>query len=154
MGLRMSRWHGDAAGGPSDDVPPPPPAGLVVEAVCEQLVQACREVDDIKDLLLAARVQDAHYALEQLRGRLEQLIDDTDDVTHGSQQLSLFHAYHDEYCYLPVHLYEGETGKLITTILRPGRRIRGRQTAALLKRVLDHLLMVWPQVKITLGLSI
>ena len=77
-------------------------------------------------------------------------IDDTDDVTHGSQQLSLFHAYHDEYCYLPVHLYEGETGKLITTILRPGRRIRGRQTAALLKRVLDHLLMVWPQVKITL----
>ena len=77
-------------------------------------------------------------------------IDDTDDVTHGSQQLSLFHAYHDEYCYLPVHLYEGETGKLITTILRPGRRVRGRQTAALLKRVLDHLLMVWPQVKITL----
>ena len=31
-------------------------------------------------------------------------IDDTDDVTHGAQQLSLFHAYHDEYCYMPVHL--------------------------------------------------
>ena len=46
----------------------------------------------------------------------------TDDATHGSQQLSLFHAYYDEYCYLPVHLYEAETGKLITTILRPGRR--------------------------------
>ena len=46
-------------------------------------------------------------------------IDDTDDVTHGAQQLSLFHAYHDEYCYMPVHLYEGTTGKLITTILRP-----------------------------------
>ena len=26
-------------------------------------------------------------------------IDDTDDPTHGSQQLSLFHAYYDEYCY-------------------------------------------------------
>ena len=77
-------------------------------------------------------------------------IDDTDDVTHGAQQLSLFHAYHDEYCYMPVHLYEGTTGKLITAILRPGRRIRGRQTAAILKRVLDHLLMVWPQVQITL----
>ena len=77
-------------------------------------------------------------------------IDDTDDVTHGAQQLSLFHAYHDEYCYMPVHLYEGETGKLITTILRPGCRIRGRQTAAILMRVLDHLLMVWPQVHITL----
>ena len=77
-------------------------------------------------------------------------IDDTDDVTHGAQQLSLFHAYHDEYCYMPVHLYEGTTGKLITTLLRPGRRIRGRQSAAILQRVLDHLLMVWPQVQITL----
>ena len=48
-------------------------------------------------------------------------IDDTDDPTHGSQQLTLFHAYYDEYCYLPIHLYEGETGKLITTLLRPGQ---------------------------------
>ena len=77
-------------------------------------------------------------------------IDDTDDATHGSQQLSLFHAYHDEYCYMPVHLYEGGTGKLITAILRPGRRIRGREAAAILKRVLDHILMAWPQVQITL----
>ena len=52
-------------------------------------------------------------------------IDDTDDPTHGSQQLSLFHAYYDEYCYMPVHLYEGQTGKLITTILRPGRSLLG-----------------------------
>ena len=77
-------------------------------------------------------------------------IDDTDDVTHGSQQLSLFHAYYDDYCYMPVHLYEGQTGKLITTVLRPGRRIRGREAAAILKRVLDHLLMVWPRVRICL----
>ena len=62
-------------------------------------------------------------------------IDDTDDATHGAQQLSLFHAYHDESCYMPVHLYEGGTGKLITAIL---------------KRVLDHILMAWPQVQITL----
>ena len=77
-------------------------------------------------------------------------IDDTDDPTHGAQQLTLFHAYYDEYCYLPIHLYEGETGKLITTLLRPGRRIRGREAAAILKRVLDHLIMVWPKTKITL----
>ena len=77
-------------------------------------------------------------------------IDDTDDPTHGAQQLTLFHAYYDEYCYLPVHLYEGESGKLITTLLRPGRRMRGREAAAILKRVLDHLTMVWPKTKITL----
>ena len=77
-------------------------------------------------------------------------VDDTDDPTHGAQQLTLFHAYYDEYCYLPVHLYEAETGKLITTLLRPGRRMRGREAAVLLKRVLDHLIMVWPKTKITL----
>ena len=77
-------------------------------------------------------------------------IDDTDDITHGAQQLSLFNAYHDEYCYLPVHLYEGTTGKRITTILRPGCRMRGAQAAAILKRVLDHLIMVWPQTHICL----
>jgi hypothetical protein len=76
-------------------------------------------------------------------------IDDTDDPTHGSQQLTLFHAYYDEYCYMPIHLYEAETGKLITTLLRPGRRIQGREAAAILRRVLDHLLMVWPWVRIT-----
>lgn len=77
-------------------------------------------------------------------------IDDTDDITHGGQQLSLFNAHVDEYCYLPVHLYEGHTGKLVTTILRPGHRMRGAQAAAILKRVFDHLIMVWPQTKICL----
>jgi len=77
-------------------------------------------------------------------------IDDTDDITHGAQQLSLFNGYHDDYCYMPVHLYEGHTGKLITTLLRPGCRMRGAQAAAILKRVLDHLIMVWPQTHICL----
>lgn len=77
-------------------------------------------------------------------------IDDTDDTTHGSQQLSLFHAYYDDDCYMPVHLYEGLTGKLITTVLRPGQRVSGSQTAAILKRVLDRILQAWPKVRITL----
>ena len=51
---------------------------------------------------------------------------------------------------MPVHLYEGHTGKLITTLLRPGCRMRGAQAAAILKRVLDHLIMVWPQTHICL----
>lgn len=31
-------------------------------------------------------------------------IDDTCDVLHGRQQLSLFNAYYDEYCFLPIHV--------------------------------------------------
>ena len=55
-------------------------------------------------------------------------IDDTDDPTHGAQQLSLFNGYHDEYCYMPLFIFEGVGGKLVTSILRPGRRPTGRDT--------------------------
>ena len=37
-------------------------------------------------------------------------IDDTDDETHGHQQLSLFNGYHDSYCYMPIHIYEWRSG--------------------------------------------
>ena len=53
-------------------------------------------------------------------------IDDTDDAIHGSQQLSLFNAHYNEYCFMPLHLYEGHTGKLITTILRPAEEFEGK----------------------------
>jgi len=32
-------------------------------------------------------------------------IDDTLDVVHGHQQLSLFNAHYDERCFLPIHIY-------------------------------------------------
>ncbi len=77
-------------------------------------------------------------------------IDDTDDPTHGSQQLSLFNAYHDGYCYQPLHIYEGQSGKLITTILRPGRRPSGREVVSILKRLIPKLRKAWPKVGIIL----
>src|SRR5688572_4859507 len=60
-------------------------------------------------------------------------IDDTADEDHGAQQQSLFNGYYDQYCYLPLHLYEGQSGKLITTILRPGRRPTGEEIVSILK---------------------
>jgi len=75
-------------------------------------------------------------------------IDDTDDPTHGAQQFSLFNAHVNEYCYMPLHIYEGNSGRLITTVLRPGRTIRGRLAAAILRRVIKHLKAAWPKVQI------
>ncbi len=77
-------------------------------------------------------------------------LDDTDDPTHGSQQLSMFNAYYDEHCYLPLHIYEGQSGKLITTILRPGKPTNGAQVAAILKRLVAHIRETWPKVGIFL----
>ena len=75
-------------------------------------------------------------------------IDDTDDETHGAQQMSLFNAYYDEYCYMPLFIFEGQTGKLITSILRPGKRPDGKQIRAIIKRVIKRIRAVWPKVGI------
>jgi len=77
-------------------------------------------------------------------------IDDTDDLTHGHQQLTLFNAYHGDYCYMPIHIYEGRSGKLITTVLRPGKRPTGKQIVSILKRVVKKIRKAWPEVGILL----
>jgi hypothetical protein len=75
-------------------------------------------------------------------------IDDTDDPTHGAQQLGLFNAYYDEYCYQPLFIFEGTSGKLVTSILRPGKRPNGKETIAIIKRVIQRIRTVWPKVGI------
>lgn len=75
-------------------------------------------------------------------------IDDTCDPTHGAQQLTLFNAHDNTYCYRPVHIYEGDSGRLITAILRPGKRASGQEAHAILKRVISHIRKAWPHVKI------
>lgn len=77
-------------------------------------------------------------------------IDDTADEVHGAQQQSLFNGYYDSYCYLPLHIYEGQSGKLITTILRPGRRPTGQEIVSILKRVVGAIRRQWPEVLILL----
>lgn len=74
--------------------------------------------------------------------------DDTDDPTHGNQQLTLFNGYFKEWCYMPLHVYEGLSGKLITTILKPGKRLPGTQILAILKRLVKRLREVWPNTLI------
>ena len=77
-------------------------------------------------------------------------IDDTEDVTHGHQQLALFNAFFDEYRYLPIHIYEGKSGKLVTTVLRPGKRPSAEEIVAILKRVVRKIRNAWPGVGILL----
>ena len=75
-------------------------------------------------------------------------IDDTCDPTHGAQQLSIFNAFDDTYCYRPLHIYEGKTGKLVTAVLRPGKRPSGTETSSILQRVIKEIRSRWPKVKI------
>jgi hypothetical protein len=73
--------------------------------------------------------------LNQLRQRLEESyvqglpadtqmvvldIDSTDDETHGQQQLTFFHGFYDQHMYHPLLVFDGESGELVSCLLRPG----------------------------------
>ena len=75
-------------------------------------------------------------------------LDDTDDETHGHQQLRLFNAFHDMYCYMPMHIYEGKSGKLVAAILRSGKRPSGKEIVSILKRIIKKIRSAWPEVGI------
>ena len=74
--------------------------------------------------------------------------DDTDHITYGQQELTLFNQYYQDYCYMPLHIYEGLSGKLITTILKPGRRSKQSDVAAILKKLVSYLRKHWPKTMI------
>lgn len=76
--------------------------------------------------------------------------DDTNNDTYGDQQLSLFNQYYQEYCYMPLHIYEGLSGKLITTLLKPGRRSKNVDVFSLLRRIIGYLRQHWPDTIIIL----
>ena len=66
-------------------------------------------------------------------------IDDTFDAVHGQQQLSLFNAHYDERCFLPIHIYEGTSGKPVAVILREGKTPAGVEVRTILKHVIARI---------------
>jgi len=75
-------------------------------------------------------------------------IDDTVDVVHGQQQLSLFNAHYDERCFLPIHIYEAGSGKPVAMILREGKTPSGTEVRTVLKHVIGRIRKHWPRVHI------
>jgi hypothetical protein len=70
----------------------------------------------------------ASYATAPPSVRLD--IDDTCDVVHGHQQLSLFNAHYDERCFLPIQVYDTEKSRPVAVILRPGKTPSGVEVRA------------------------
>jgi hypothetical protein len=77
-------------------------------------------------------------------------IDDTDNVVHGHQQLSLFNAYHDERCFMPLHVYDAASGHCVLTVLRPGKTPSGQEVRAHLRRLVRRIRLHWPKTVITI----
>jgi hypothetical protein len=70
-------------------------------------------------------------------------VDDTADRAHGAQEQIRYDGYDGRYCCMPCHLYEGLSGRLITTMLQATRFSSAPRLAGL-KRVGKRLRQAWP----------
>jgi DDE family transposase len=75
-------------------------------------------------------------------------LDGTDDPAHGKQEGVAYHGFYGQYMYHPLLIFDGETGQLITAILRPGTCHASRGALAVLKRLVRLLRARWPGVTI------
>jgi hypothetical protein len=77
-------------------------------------------------------------------------LDSTDDPTHGDQEGRAYHGYYRQHMYHPLLVFDGETGHLITAVLRPGTVHAGHGALAILRRIVTRLRERWPGVAITI----
>lgn len=75
-------------------------------------------------------------------------MDPTPNRVYGGQQLGLFNAHYDEYCLMPFHIYEGLTGRLIATVVRPGKTPAKEEILGLLRRIVRHIRKRFPKTTI------
>ncbi|MDR0795895.1 MAG: IS1380 family transposase [Tannerella sp.] len=69
--------------------------------------------------------------------------DDSNFNTYGDRQGTLFNDYYGEYCYMPLFIFEGQSGKMILPLLRPGRRNKSVNIYKILRRIINRLRKVW-----------
>ncbi len=71
-------------------------------------------------------------------------VDPTVSLCYGDQQLSLFNGHVGDYCLMPFHVYDGLTGRVITTVIRPGKTPTAREIISLLKRMVRQIQKHFP----------
>jgi hypothetical protein len=77
-------------------------------------------------------------------------LDGTDDPAHGEQEGVRYHGYYRQHMYHPLLVFDGETGHLITAVLRPGNVHGSRFVVLVLRRLLRKLRAAWPDIPVEL----
>ena len=128
------------------------------EELCSQSVlgldpgiSRLENLPDTRALLRLGRALIEQYcaSFRQMPKRIVLDVDDTFDRVHGGQQLRLFNAFHDDYGFQPIVVFDGE-GRFVTALLRPGKRPGGCEIRAFLRRLVGAIRAFWPRVEILL----
>jgi hypothetical protein len=86
-----------------------------------------------------------------LRGAPQRVLldfDSTDDPAHGKQEGVAYHGYFGQHQYHPLLVFDGDTGQIVTTVLRAGNAHAGAGALSVLKRLVRRLKEQWPKAKI------
>lgn len=75
-------------------------------------------------------------------------LDAVDDPTHGSQQLTLFHAFYEQYQYLPLVITSAETEQVAMVSLRHGTAAASLGADDDLAYLVTRVRAAWPNVRI------
>jgi len=122
------------------------------DELCSQsTISRLENLPDVRALLRLGRALIEQYcaSFRQVPKRIVLDVDDTFDRVHGGQQLRLFNAYHDDYGFQPIVVFDGE-GRFVTALLRPGKRPGGHEIRAFLRRLVGAIRANWPRVEILL----
>jgi hypothetical protein len=69
--------------------------------------------------------------------------DATDDPAHGEQEGAYYHGYYQEHILHPLLVFDGDTGQLVTALLRYGNTHASRGALSILKRIVRRLREAW-----------
>jgi hypothetical protein len=122
------------------------------EELCSQpTISRLENLPDVRALLRLGRALIEQYcgSFRQAPKRIVLDIDDTFDRVHGGQQLRLFNAFHDDYGFQPIVVFDGE-GRFVTAMLRPGKRPSGHEIRGFVRRLVGAIRALWPKVEILL----
>jgi hypothetical protein len=100
---------------------------------------------------LAAALVDLYIRQRGREGAPRRLVldlDGTDDPTHGRQEGAAYHGYYRRHMYFPLLVFDGDTGHLVTAVLRPGNVHGSRFAVLVLRRLLKRLRAAWPGVAV------
>ena len=121
-------------------------------ALCSQpTISRLENLPRPRDLLRMGQAMVGLYcaSFRHVPRRITLDIDDTFDAVHGGQQLRLFNAYHDDYGFQPIVVFDGE-GRPVAALLRPARRPTGQEVRGFLRRLVRAIRGHWPRVEILL----
>jgi hypothetical protein len=107
---------------------------------------------------LAETVIERHRArLRRKARRITIDLDQTDDPTHGAQQLAMFNGYYDSWCYIPLVgflTFNDEPDQyLFAALLRPGNSPDKRGALGVLGRILPRLRRAFPRARLQVRLD-